>query len=91
MLARAAARKAARRLAFAGVYAGAYLRGDRRNAFLVHVVELSGSGVPVRALCGRVKPENLCEDPFAPGAAGPATCPTCLKRAKGADVRPMPK
>ena len=60
-------------LLFSGVLAGAYLRGDTRRAFLIHAT------IGGHALCGRVADENLCLDPHAPGAAGPATCTACLR------------
>lgn len=71
-----------------GVLAGAYLRGDDRRVFLTHAVEVepvtSEFGdytSPVRVLCGRVKPDNICDASADPaGITKAPTCPTCARR-----------
>jgi hypothetical protein len=66
-----------------GVFAGAYLRGDKRRAFLIHVCEVDDQGAVTRVLCGRVKPENICNDVRSPSSGQPSTCVTCRRLANG--------
>lgn len=62
------------------VLAGAYLRSDDRRAFLSHAVEVEGIR-PVRVLCGRVKPDNICDASAAPESIDTLpTCPVCARR-----------
>ena len=67
-----------------GVLAGAYLRGDKRGAFLTHVVaRVDGENwAGARVLCGRVAIESINDDERAPSYSerAPATCQVCARR-----------
>lgn len=77
-----------------GILAGAYVRQDDARTCLTHAVEVTEhDGWPIRALCGKVKVENIVPD--RDGFTNPAdvpTCKTCARRdprAKGDGPRAL--
>ena len=82
MITRLEARQTGLKCQTFGVLAGAYLRSDKRRAFLIHVCEVDDDGHVIRVLCGRVKPDNICNDDQSPSAGAAPTCTTCRRLAR---------
>jgi hypothetical protein len=58
---------------------GVYKGGAKLSEALSHACEVDAKGFPTRVLCGKVKLENVCEDPLSSTDETP-TCGTCAKR-----------